>query len=237
MRKDKFERFVSTLVFVPRDLYNSILRTKIEKILCDAFNGELSSRYAQLSNERIARWHFIIRTKPGQVPNPDTESINKRISKVAQSWTDYFHEVLVDRWGEETANKLYRKYSKSFTSAYQENFDPRFAVTDVDKLEQLPINNNIGFNFYRDQEDPDHVVRLKIYTSRKNIALSDCLPMLENMGLRVIEEYAFEVITGEKEDKIDHSIHDFYLEDPSQKSFDLGDLNGRYAKYGLGKQC
>ncbi len=227
VRKDKFERFVSTLVFVPRDLYNSILRTKIEKILCDAFNGELSSRYAQLSNERIARWHFIIRTKPGQVPNPDTESINKRISKVAQSWTDYFLEVLVDRWGEETANQLFRKYSKSFTSAYQENFDPRFAVTDVDKMEQLPVNNNIGFNFYRDQEDPDHVVRLKIYTSRNNIALSDCLPMLENMGLRVIEEYAFEVITGENEDKVDHSIHDFYLEDPSQKPFDLGDLKAR----------
>ena len=224
IRKDKFERFVSALVFVPKDLYNSILRTKIEKILCDAFNGELSSRYAQLSNERIARWHFIIRTKPGDVPNPDTASINKRIAKVAQSWTDYFHEVLVDRWGEETANKLYRKYSKSFTSAYQENFDPRFAVTDVNKIEQLPNNHNIGFNFYRDQEDPDHALRLKIYTSRNTIALSDCLPMLENMGLRVIEEYAFEVITGNDDDKVVHSIHDFYLEDPEQNALDLGNL-------------
>lgn len=227
VRKDKFERFVSTLVFVPKEMYNSILRTKIEKILCDAFNGELSSRYAQLSNERIARWHFIIRTKPGQVPDPDTESINKRIAKVAQSWTDYFHEVLVDRHGEETATQLYRKYNKSFTSAYQENFDPRFAVTDVDKLEKLPTNNNIGFNFYRAQEDEEHVVRLKIYTSRNTIALSDCLPMLENMGLRVIEEYAFEVVTGEQEDKIVHSIHDFYLEDPSMSPFDLGDLKTR----------
>ncbi|MBT6036865.1 MAG: NAD-glutamate dehydrogenase [Kordiimonadaceae bacterium] len=227
IRKDKFERFVSALVFVPKDLYNSILRTKIEKILCDAFNGELSSRYAQLSNDRIARWHFIIRTKPGQVPNPDTESINKRISKVAQSWTDYFLEVLEDRHGEEKATQLYRKYSKSFTSAYQENFDPRFAVTDVDKLEQLPVSNNIGFNFYRDQQDPDHVVRLKLYTSQETIALSDCLPMLENMGLRVIEEYAFEVVTEDHDEKITHSIHDFYLEDPSLKPFDLGDLKSR----------
>ena len=227
IRKDKFERYVSALVFVPRDLYNSTLRTKIEKILCDAYNGELSSRYAQLSNERIARWHFIIRTKPGQVPNPDEESINKRISKVAQSWTDYFHEVLVDRWGEEKANNLFRKYSKSFTSAYRENFDPRFAVTDVDKLELLPENHNIGFNFYRDQEDHDYAVRLKIYTSRNNIALSDCLPMLENLGLRVIEEYAFEVITDAQDEKIVHSIHDFYLEDPAENSFDLRELKAR----------
>lgn len=227
IRKDKFERFISALVFVPRDLYNSILRTKIEKILCEEFNGELSSRYAQLSNDRIARWHFIIRTKPGQVPNPDMRSINERISKVAQSWIDYFHEVLVDRWGEEKASQLYRKYCKSFTSAYQENFDPRFAVTDVDKMEQLPVSNNIGFNFYHDQQDPEHVVRLKIYTSRHTIALSDCLPMLENMGLRVIEEYAFDVVTEEHEEKIVHSIHDFYLEDPSLTPFDLGDLKKR----------
>ena len=227
VRKDKFERFVSTLVFVPRDLYNSVLRTKIEKILCDAFNGELSSRYAQLSNDRIARWHFIIRTKPGQVPNPDTESINKRIAKVAQSWTDYFLEVLIDRWGEEKATQLFRKYSKAFNPAYQENFDPRFAVTDVDKFEQLAENDNIGFNFYREQEDADNVVRLKIYTSQNTIALSDCLPMLENMGLRVIEEYAFDVTTGENNEKIKHSIHDFYLEDPTGNPFDLGDLKAR----------
>jgi len=227
IRKDRFERFISALVFVPRDLYNSILREKIEKILCEEFNGELSSRYAQLSDERIARWHFIIRTKPGQVHNPHPDSINKRIAKVAQSWTDYFHEVLVDRWDEEKVTQLYRKYCKSFSSAYQENFDPRFAVTDVDKLEKLPVSNNIGFNFYRDQQDPGHVVRLKIYTSRHTLALSDCLPMLENMGLRVIEEYAFGVDTLEQEMTVDHSIHDFYLEDPFGKPFDLGDLKAR----------
>lgn len=224
VRKDKFERFVSTLVFVPRDLYNSILRSKIEKILCEEFNGELSSRYAQLSNDRIARWHFIIRTKPGQVRDPLAETINNRIAKVAQSWTDYFLEVLVDRHGEEKATQLYRKYSKSFNSAYQENFDPRFAVTDVDKLEQLPFSNNIAFNFYREPEDMDNVVRLKIYTSRNAIALSDCLPMLENLGLRVIEEYAFDVITSEAGEDIKHSIHDFYMEDPTGKAFELGAL-------------
>ncbi len=224
IRKDKFERFVSALVFVPRDLYNSTLRSKIEKILCEEFNGELSSRYAQLSNDQIARWHFIIRTKPGQVRNPLPDTINNRISKVAQSWTDYFHEVLVDRHGEEKATQLFRKYSKSFNSAYQENFDPRFAVTDVDKMEQLPVCNNIAFNFYLEPEDMDNVVRLKIYTSRNAIALSDCLPMLENLGLRVIEEYAFDVITEEAGEQVKHSIHDFYMEDPSGNPFELGAL-------------
>lgn len=226
VRRDKFERFVSALVFVPRDLYNSILRSKIEEILCEEFNGELSSRYAQLSNERIARWHFIIRTKPGQVRNADPDDINRRIAKVAQSWIDYFHEVLVDRYGEEKAIQLFRKYSQSFKPAYKEHFDPRFAVTDVDKMERLPKQDNIAFNFYREPEDADYVVRLKIYTSQGIIALSDCLPMLENMGLRVIEEFAYDVYTGSDNDKIHYSMHDFYLEEPEQNAFDLSTLKG-----------
>ncbi|MDG1858304.1 MAG: NAD-glutamate dehydrogenase, partial [Emcibacteraceae bacterium] len=224
VRRDKFERFVSALVFVPRDLYNSALRSKIEKILCEEFNGELSSRYAQLSNDRIARWHFIIRTKPGEVRNANTDDINRRIAKVAQSWKEYFHEVLVDRWGEEKAIQLFRKYSTAFKPAYQEHFDPRFAVTDVDKMEQLPKKDNIAFNFYREPEDADHVVRLKVYTSQNMIALSDCLPMLENMGLRVIEEFSYDVYTGSDEEKVKYCIHDFYLEDPEEESIDLSTL-------------
>tara|TARA_B100001939_G_scaffold343387_1_gene356007 strand:- start:9983 stop:14836 length:4854 start_codon:yes stop_codon:yes gene_type:complete len=227
IRKDRFERYVSALVFVPRDIYDSTLRSKIERILCDAYNGELSSRYAQLSNERIARWHFIIRTKPGQVPNPDPADINKRIQEVAQRWNDYLHEVLTDRLGEEAGNNLYNKYNRAFTPAYKEYFDPRFAVTDIEKLERLPECNNIAFNLYRLAEDPDHTLRLKIYTSQQTIALSDCLPMLENMGLRVIEEVAFDLITHPLGEEVRYVIHDFHLEDTARLWTDLSEIKTR----------
>ncbi|WP_321395655.1 NAD-glutamate dehydrogenase [Emcibacter sp.] len=227
IRKDKFERYVSALVFVPREIYDSTLRGKIETILCDAYNGELSSRYAQLSNDRSARWHFIIRTKPGNVPNPDPEDINRRIEEVAQRWNDYLQEVLTERWGEEKGNQLFNKYSRSFNSAYKECFDPRFAVTDVEKLELLPECSNIQFNLFRIAEDPDHIIRLKIYTSHQTIALSDCLPMLENMGLRVIEEMAFDLNVPEKNENVLHVIHDFYLEDVHRRWTDLSEIKDR----------
>ena len=227
LRRDRFERYVSALVFVPRDLYDSTLRGKVEKILCEAYNGELSSHYAQLSNERIARWHFIIRTKPGNVPSPDTASINKRLEEVAQRWNDHLQEVLNERWGEEVGTGLFKKYYKAFSQSYRHHFDPRFAVTDIEKVEQLPESNNIQFNFYRLAEDPDNAIRLKIYTSHQTIALSDCLPMLENLGLRVIEEYAFSVIMEGDSKNITHAIHDFYLEDPENSSFDLSNMKVR----------
>ncbi|PCI33130.1 MAG: NAD-glutamate dehydrogenase [Alphaproteobacteria bacterium] len=227
VRKDRFERYVSALVFVPRDMYDSTLRTKVERILCEAYNGEISSHYAQLSNERIARWHFIIRTTPGNVPNPDSSSINKRLAEVAQRWNDHLQEVLNDRWGEEIGTTLFRKYNRSFSTSYREHFDARFAVTDVEKLEKLPESQNIQFNFYRLAEDSDHAIRLKIYTSRQTIALSDCLPMLENLGLRVIEEFAFSVITEEGDETVTHAIHDFYMEDATEASLDLSVMKRR----------
>ena len=227
IRKDKFERYVSALVFVPREIYDSTLRGKIEAILCDAYNGELSSRYAQLSNDRTARWHFIIRTKAGNVPNPDPEDINRRIEEVAQRWNDYLQEVLTDHWGEEKGNQLFNKYSKAFNSAYRESFDPRFAVTDVEKLELLPECDNIQFNLFRIAEDPDHIIRLKIYTSHQTIALSDCLPMLENMGLRVIEEMAFDLKVRDKDENVLHVIHDFFLEDVNRQWRDLSEIKDR----------
>ncbi|MCF8473463.1 MAG: NAD-glutamate dehydrogenase [Emcibacter sp.] len=227
LRKDRFERYVSALVFVPRDMYDSTLRGKIVEILCEAFNGELSSHYAQLSNERIARWHFIIRTTPGNVPSPDTTTINKRLAEVAQRWNDHLKQVLNDRWGEETGTAIFKKYNHSFSPSYREHFDARFAVTDIEKLEQLPKSRNIQFNFYRLAEDPNHAIRLKIYTSHQTIALSDCLPMLENLGMHVIEEYAFTVLTKENETSITHAVHDFYMEDQAKCDFDLGNMKDK----------
>jgi glutamate dehydrogenase len=227
IRKDRFERFVSALIFVPKELYDSALREKVEALLCKAYNGEVSSRYAKLTNERIARWHFIIRTKPGKVPNPESSEINRQLIEVAQRWTDYLQEVLNDRHGEALGMRLFQKYSKSFSSAYKEKFDPRFAVIDIDKIEQLPDSDNIQFNFYRIAEDPDNMIRLKIYTSHQTIALSDCLPMLENLGLKVLEEFALKVRTTESGLKVRHTIHDFRLEDASGTEFHLHRLKER----------
>ena len=227
IRKDKFERYISALIFVPKDLYDSALREKVEALLCKAYSGEISSRYAKLTNERIARWHFIIRTKPEHVLNPETSEINRQLVEVAQRWTDYLQEVLSDRHGEAQGTRLFQKYSKSFSSAYKEKFDPRFAVIDIDKIEQLPAKDNIQFNFYRIAEDPDNMIRLKVYTSHQTIALSDCLPMLENLGLKVLEEFALKVRTLEKGERIRHTIHDFRLEDATGQAFDLHGLKDR----------
>jgi glutamate dehydrogenase len=226
VRRDKFERFVSVLVFIPRELYASGLRYRIEKILCLSFNGDISTRYAQLSNEAIARWHFIIRTKPGAVPTPNIDEINDRIIDVCRRWQDHLRDALTERWGEERAAELVDKYADAFSSVYREVFSAKIAVADIDKLEELKTPEDVRFNFYRLPEDPDTAVRLKIYHASRVIPLSDCLPMLENLGLKVIEEFGYN-LEDTQSLAPGGCIHSFYLTEPGGHELKISELKAR----------
>jgi len=206
-RADKFERFVSALVYVPRENYNSNLRVEIGDILAEAFNGEISVYYAQLSDVTLARWHFIIRTKPGTVPTVDMDEVNTRIEHAAKPWTQHLREKLIERNGEKLGLELARKYERVFPLGYREAFLPHRAASDVLRMETLTTKSSIRFEIYRLLVDPTNSVRLKIYHASETVPLSECLPRLEHLGLRVIAEHAYEV-RGE----FGGCVHDFYME-------------------------
>jgi len=207
IRADQFERFVSALVYVPRENYHSGLRAAVAGILCDAYNGEVSVYYAQLSEEPLARWHFIIRTKPGNVPAVDVHDINKRIAEATQGWSDRLHTALVDHHGEEKGHVLNHMYQARFTASYQEAFSPAQAAYDVTKLEDLSGRDDLQVDFYSHLGDGENRYRLKIYHGCSLIALSDCMPILENMGFKVLSEHSYKM-GGDATS----FIHDFSLE-------------------------
>jgi len=207
IRADQFERFLSALVYVPRDNYHSGLRAAVADILCDAYNGEVSVYYAQLSEEPLARWHFIIRTKPGEVPHVDEHEINVRIAEATQGWGDRLHAALIEHHGEEKANRLNHLYKVRFTAAYREAFSPAQAAYDVNKLEKFSDCDDLQVDFYSHLGDGENRFRLKIYHGCRLIALSDCMPVLENMGFKVLSEHSYRM-GGDATS----FIHDFALE-------------------------
>lgn len=210
IRADQFERFVSALVYVPRENYHSGLRAAVAAILCDAYNGEVSVYYAQLSEEPLARWHFIIRTKPGNVPSVDVHDVNARIAEATQGWGDRLHAALVDHHAEEKGHRLNHLYKTRFTASYQEAFSPAQAAYDVTKLEELSGADDLQVDFYSHLGDGDDRYRLKIYHGCSLIALSDCMPVLENMGFKVLSEHSYKM-GGDATS----FIHDFALERPA----------------------
>jgi len=207
VRPDQFERFVSALVYVPRENYHSGLREAVADILCESYNGEVSVYYARLSEEPLARWHFIIRTKPGNVPNASIREINKKIAEATQGWTDRLQAALIERHGEDRGNRLNHLYKNRLSAAYKEAFTPLQAAYDVIKLEDLSGQDDLRVDFYKHLADGDNRFRLKIYHGCRLIALSSCMPILENMGFRVLSENSYKM-AGEATSV----IHDFSLE-------------------------
>ncbi len=207
IRPDQFGRFVSALVYVPRENYHSGLRSAVTDILCQNYNGEMSVYYAKLSEEPLARWHFIIRTTPGSVPVVEEEDIQQQIVEATQGWEDRLHLSLIEHLGEEAGNRLHHVYKVRFTTAYREFFSPPQAAYDVIKLEEIDGKDDLRVDFYHHRGDGENRFRLKIYHGSELIALSSCMPILENIGFRVLSEHSYRMGGGSTS-----HIHDFSLE-------------------------
>ncbi|EKV32115.1 NAD-specific glutamate dehydrogenase, large form [Caenispirillum salinarum AK4] len=199
-RMDEFERFVSCLVFVPRDRYDTALRLAAQDILEKAFGGVMTAYYTQVVDSPLARLHFIIRTTPYNIPPYDLREVEARLADAARQWSDHLESALFQAKGEETGARLFRRYGHAFPSFYRERFTVQAAVADIDRIEAMVSEDrSLGMNLYRPVEVPETQVRFKIYHADAAVSLSDILPMLENMGFRVIGEVPFEIRIREGE--------------------------------------
>lgn len=217
-RKDAFERFVSTMVFVPRERFSTEMRHQIQEIMEKAYNGVTSSFSTQINEAPLARLHLIIRTASGDVPAVNLKSIEQEIAKRAYLWTDLLMDCLLTKHDENKAEKLSRDYGKAFPQAYINRYNPTSATYDIDKIEQAFVGGGLSLELFRNNDDDAQVFHLKIYNPNEEIALSDILPMLENAGFRVIEEQPF-LITPQNATNV--WIRDFTLQNTSKNTVNL----------------
>ncbi len=210
VRKDPFERFMSCLVFVPRDRYNTQLRMRIQGILEKAFCGRTAAFYTQMAEGVNARLHFIIKTAPGQIPACDTADIEARMVAAGREWSDRLKDALIDARGEERGLALFRAYGQAFQAGYRERTIPPAAIFDIEWIERVLATGVIGINLYRRIEATEREIGLKVYHQAAPLPLSDVLPVLEHMGLRVVAEFPSQVAPADREEPV--WIHDFACE-------------------------
>ncbi|MDX1422137.1 MAG: NAD-glutamate dehydrogenase [Kiloniellales bacterium] len=220
VRRDPFERFVSCLVYAPRDRYDSNLRMRFQKILSEAYGGEITSFTTQLSEAVLARLHITIATTPGAVPDVDISTLEELLVDAARSWTDRLEEALIDAQGEERGIRNLRRYAKAFPASYEENFNEHAAVFDLDRIEEALASGTLAMNLYHPIEAADHQVRFKIYRAGSPIHLSDILPMLENMGFKVVGEVPYDIWPAGRDEPV--WIHDFEMFTEDGSAIELG---------------
>ena len=209
IRRDDFQRFISCLVFVPRDRYTTDLRLRMQAILEEAFAGQVAAHYAQLGESPLARLHVIVTTTPGEIPPYDAGELEARLVEAARSWTDHLQDALTAAHGEQIGLNLCQRYQNAFPAAYRERFDAEAALADIDTVERTLASRELGMHLYRDDSVAPNEILFKIYHLDTAIPLSDVLPMLEHMGLKVDDEIPYK-ITPEGAGAV--MIHDFGLE-------------------------
>ncbi|MDQ3603060.1 MAG: NAD-glutamate dehydrogenase, partial [Actinomycetota bacterium] len=193
VRRDTYGRFFSCLVFVPRDRYNTVIRERMQDILLRAFEGVNVEYNVRLSESVLARVHFIIYTKPGETPEYDEEEIEGRIVETTRSWTDNLYDALIEHFGEERGTELFRKYRDAFSPGYRAGFLPRTAVSDVQRMETLKSDDDLGMSLYHPIEEPENFLGFKLFRLGEQVSLSEILPLLEDMGVEVVDERPHEV--------------------------------------------
>jgi glutamate dehydrogenase len=193
VRRDMFGRFMSCLVYLPRDRLTTALRTRIERILQAAFHGTSTQYTTQVSESVLARLHITVHTESGDVPEYDVAEIEARLVAAMRSWSDDLYDALVDQVGEELGVDLHARYAEAFPAAYQQDTSAAAAVVDIGRMEGLGGGDDLAMHLYRPLEAAPGTLRFKLFRHGQSVTLSDVLPLLENMGVHVVDERPYGV--------------------------------------------
>ncbi|MFJ8086436.1 NAD-glutamate dehydrogenase [Streptomyces sp. NPDC096205] len=224
LRQDEYGRYYSALVYLPRDRYTTGVRLRIIDILKEELGGVSVDFTAWNTESILSRLHFVVRVPPGtelpQLSDSDKERIEARLVEAARSWADGFADALNAELGEERAAELLRRYNNAFTEGYKADHSPRAAVADLVHLERLTEQDNFALSLYEPVGAAPDERRFKIYRRGDAISLSAVLPVLNRLGVEVIDERPYELRCS---DRSVAWIYDFGLRVPKAQGGSGGD--------------
>ncbi|GLS92206.1 glutamate dehydrogenase [Psychromonas marina] len=221
-------QFVIATLYVPRDIYNTKVRLTFDELICRTLDVEDIDFQTYLSESNLARLRVVLRLKSPLNQVLEEQAIQERMKQLTRRWDDELHTALIDQFGEERGVKLTKKYGEAFSGSYQDNFSSRVAVADIERIESLyrSTKRSMTLRFYRSVDPNSSELKLKLFHQDGALLLSDLIPILENMGLKVAEEYPYKVMPlGEKS----FWLYDFTLLYSQVKNFDPDAHKERFA--------
>ena len=218
-RRDRFDRFVSVLVFVPRERYDSHIRLKIGTYLARAFIGRVSAFYPFFPDEGpLVRVHFIIGRSGGPTPAVERATLEHEVAAIIRTWSDGLMRALELVNPPDKARVLFNRYREAFSEGFHEAYAPTVAAGDIRVIEGLSEQRPLGVDFHHRLEEEQRAVGLKVWTFARPLPLSERVPVLENMGFRVVDERTYNI---EPQGGADVWFHDMLLERADGGMIDL----------------
>ncbi|GAA2745348.1 NAD-glutamate dehydrogenase [Kitasatospora cinereorecta] len=195
LRQDEYGRYFSAFVYLPRDRYTTRIRLALMNILTEELSGVAIDYTVYATESVLTRLHFVVRVAPGtelpHLSDADVERIENRLAEAARFWMDGFHDQLHTELGEEKAAELGHKYANAFPDGYRADFPPRAAVADLKQIESLAGEGDFRLNLYQPVGAGDDERRFKIYRVGGPISLTEVLPVLQRLGVEVLDEHPY----------------------------------------------
>ncbi|MCB1492051.1 MAG: NAD-glutamate dehydrogenase, partial [Rhodobiaceae bacterium] len=218
---------VFVIVVVPRDRLNTDVRVAIANDLFEVYEGRLSAYYPSYPEGPLARVHYIIGRDKGTTPDISQSELESSIARLVRTWEDNLRDALGHDRDPSEARAVFNVYDRAFSAAYKEAFPATTAVSDIAVIERLNADNRVAISFCPGSEEDSARVNLKIYHFGRPIALSDRMPIIENMGFRAINERTYRVKRRADDEKERIWLHDIALARASGGEIDLDALRTR----------
>jgi len=223
-RIDRFDRFVSILVYIPRDRYDSKIRAAIGDYLAASYKGVVRAFYPFFPEGPLVRVHFIVGRYEGETPTPDRAMLDHAVEAIVRNWTDGLNETLAASHEAAQERALFNRYRDAFPIDYREVYPPAIAVGDIRVVEALTTEQPLGVDFYRQGGAGPSRAGLKVFSQSRPISLSERVPVLENMGFRVLDERTYHI---RPHDAAEVWFHDMELESASGEPIDFSALEAQ----------
>ncbi|MDR7281136.1 NAD-glutamate dehydrogenase [Catenuloplanes atrovinosus] len=190
LRRDGYGRFISCLIYLPRDRFTTVNRLRMQEILLRELNGVGVDYTTRVSESMLARVHFIVRTDPANPPGVvNADALAEELAYATRLWDDDFRLVLDRKLGDGQAKRLYQRYVEALPESYKDQYNPYEAVQDLAKLELLEEAGQLEMHLFPQDDE----VRFKVFRYGEPMVLSDVLPVLHSLGVRVLDERPFEI--------------------------------------------
>ena len=193
VRYDEEDRFAFCMVYVPRERHSTQLRERMQKILEEASGGEVTDYFTRITERPLAQVQFVIEPLAGALERIDIPKVEARLTEVTRPWSDHLQRPLRSSRGPAAGLDAWQRYRDAFPAAYQDRCSPEDAARDIEIIEEVLQKNRLGMRLYRREGAAISRLHLRTFELAIPAPLSEILPMLENMGLRVNTEMPFEV--------------------------------------------
>jgi glutamate dehydrogenase len=226
VRRDALNRNVSVLVVAPRERFNAELRQQLQRLFLERFEGSAIDYRLSLGESGDARIHFTV-WPDGEFPDVSTDDLELEVYRLTRTWEDRVFDILAERVGEREARRLIDEHADRFPPYYQTSTplpEAATAIVNVDRL--LASDDSMAVAVYNEVNSEESLSRVAVYSKDGKRDLSAMLPLVEDLGLTVVEE----VPTRLSADRDGLFLHDFGVLGPDGAALDISACSDRVSE-------